>query len=167
MGLFLQWLGIGTVAYGVRKTRQLFGLPSIWSLFRAWLSRIPPWRGRVIAVTGTGDLNLAGGIARMEVWTNVDPSAAVEKQIEAVTKNVDRLRNRLNQLQDELDKGLREHSEALRREETARAKDDEHLRQRLHAAETGGLHITFTGVVWLLLGVLLATLPQEVVALWP
>jgi hypothetical protein len=103
----------------------------------------------------------------MEVWTNVDPSAPLEKQIEAVTKNLDRLRNRLNQLHDEMDKGLREHSEALRQEEATRAKDDEHLRQRLHAAETGGLHITFAGVVWLLLGVLLATLPQELAGLWP
>jgi chromosome segregation ATPase len=113
-------------------------------------------------MTGTGSLRLKGEVARREVWTNVDPSAALERQIEAIGKNVDRLRGRLNELQEQLDKRFREHAEALDHETITRAQDDEHLRNRLEAAETGGLHITFAGVVWLLVGVLFATLPQEI-----
>ena len=113
-------------------------------------------------MTSTGSLGLSGGSARLEVWTNVDPTAPVEKRIEGLTRNLDRLRERVTQLQAEMDKQRLQHSEALHQEQQARAKGDEHLRTRLEAAETGGLHITFVGVIWLFLGVLLATLAQEI-----
>ena len=161
-GLVLQWLGIGTVAHGVHQTRQLFGLPSIMTSIRRWLSHFPRWRGRVIAMTGTGSLGLSGGTARLEVWSTVDPAAPVDARIQALTSNVDRLKDRISQLHNEMDTRLREHSEALRQEQGVRAKDDEHLRTRLEAAETGGLQITFAGVIWLFLGVLLATLSPEI-----
>ena len=60
---------------------------------------------------------------------------------------------------------LRKHSEALRAEERSRARGDQDLSLRLEAAETGGLHITFMGTVWLFLGAVLATMSPEIAAL--
>jgi hypothetical protein len=98
----------------------------------------------------------------MHVWSNVDPAAPVEAQLNALKKNVERLHERLIQMQDEMDRDLHRHSEALRQEQEVRGQGDKHLHLRLEAAETGGLHITFIGLLWLLLGVLLATIPGEI-----
>jgi hypothetical protein len=161
-GMVLQWLGIGTVAHGVHQTRKLFGRPSLVDSLRQWFSRFPRWRRPVTVEIGAGALGLGGLSARLHVWSNVDPAAPVEVQLNALKQNAERMNERLNQMQDEVDRELHQHSEELRREREARGHGDKDLHLRLEAAETGGLHITFVGLLWLLVGVLLATIPQEI-----
>jgi hypothetical protein len=165
IGLTLEWLGIGTVAYGIRETRKLFGHPSARQLARAWMLRFPRWRRRVVVGAGAGSIGISGASAQMYVWSNVDPAAPLQEQLNAVARNTERLNERLNQLQSEVDKDLLKHSEALQREQESRARADSDLQLRLEAAETGGLHITFMGVVWLFVGVTLSTLSSEIVQL--
>jgi hypothetical protein len=85
----------------------------------------------------------------------MDPAAPIETRLEAVIKNVEGLNQRLLQLHAEMDSELRSHSQALRQEQQLRERDDKDLQLRLEAAEAGGLHISFIGVVWLFVGVLL------------
>ena len=157
----LEWLGIGTVAYGIRETRQLFGRPGLLRLLRDWISRFPRWKRQVILGAGSGSISLSGS-GRGYVWTPMDPNAPVESQLKALAQNVERLNERIVHLQNEIDQELRKQSEALHQEQATRAKGDEELHLRLESAETGGLHITFMGLLWLLLGVFLATLSSEI-----
>ncbi len=161
-GLLLQLLGIGTVAHGVHQTRKLFGRPGVLDLLRKWLSRFPRWRRQVIVGVGGSSVGISGGLVRAHIWTKIDPASPIQVQLDGLKQNVERLNERLIQTQNELDAQLGQHSEALRQEQQVRAKDDTELRQRLEVAETGGLHITFIGVVWLFLGVLLATIAPEI-----
>jgi len=105
---------------------------------------------------------LTGGRARMHGWTKVDPSAPLDVQLNALRQNVERLNERVTQVQNEVDAELHKHSEALRQEQQIRAKDNKDLQSRLEAAETGGLYISFIGLLWLLLGVLLTTVSPEI-----
>ena len=91
-GLALQWLGIGTVAIGLRETRKLFERPSLIALLCAWLSRFPRWRRDVRVIAGSGSLGLTGMAARMEVRTPIDPNAPTAAQLAGLTHNVERLR---------------------------------------------------------------------------
>jgi hypothetical protein len=92
----------------------------------------------------------------------MDSAATIETRLDAVIRNVEGLNQRLLQLHAEMDSEVRSHSNALREEQHLRAKDDQELRSRLEAAETGGLHISFVGVVWLFVGVLLTTVSPEI-----
>lgn len=161
-GLVLQWLGIGTVAVGIRETRRLFGRPGIGKLFVAWVSRFPRWRRQVVFGAGAGALGTATASARGYVWTTIDPTAPVETRLNALTRNVERLNERLIQVQNELESELRKHSEALRSEQNERAQNDQQLHLRLEAAETGGLYISAIGLVWLIVGVFLTTMSPEI-----
>jgi hypothetical protein len=161
-GLFLQWLGIGTVAHGLHKTRKLFQRPSVTELIRGWLSRFPRWRQHAVVGVGGVVAGVGGVSGRAYGWSNMDPAAPIEARLEAVIRNVDGLNQRLLQLQTEMDSELRSHSKALREEQQLRAKDDRELQLRLEAAETGGIHISFIGVVWLFVGVLLSTVAPEI-----
>lgn len=161
-GLILQWLGIGTVAYGIRQIRQLFGRPGILKLFWGWISRFPPWPRHMVSATGTGAIESRMASVRGFGWSEIDPTAAIDERVDALTKNVERLYRLLIQAQTDIDKELRKHSDTLSHEQETRAKDDIHLRLRLEAAETGGLHVSLIGVLWLLLGVFLSTVSGEI-----
>ncbi len=161
-GLILQWLGIGTVALGIHETRRLFGRPGIVKLLLEWMSHFPRWRRRIVVGAGSGTLRALTGHAGVHVWSNVDPSASIEARLEALTKNVERVNERLIQAQREIDSALSKQSEALHQEQHIRAKDDENLHKRLEAAETGGLHISFIGMLWIFFGLLLSTMSAEI-----
>ena len=161
-GLILQWLGIGTVAIGIHETRKLFGRPGIVKLLLEWMSHFPRWHRHIVSISGSGRLRVSGGKSQAHVWSTVDPSASIEARFEALTKNVERLNERLIQAQKEIDSVFSKQSEALRQEQQMRAKDDENLHKRLEAAETGGLHISFIGMLWIFFGLLLSTMSAEI-----
>lgn len=161
-GLVLQLLGLSTVVYGIRETRKLFGRPSFRQLLREWLSRFPRWRRDAFIYAGTGAMTLTGGSATARGWHKVDPTAPIETQLDALTRNVEQMNERLIQMQKDGDSELRKHSESLRQERQFREDGDARLHKRLEAAETGGLHISFIGVIWIFLGLILSTVSPEI-----
>lgn len=116
---------------------------------------------------GTAALSsgVAGMSARGHVWSKVDPSSSLEAQVDALTKDVERVNERLTVAEKTLDSQAREHADALRGEQQVRAEHDAALKAGLEAAETGGLHISFVGVIWLLFGLLLSSVPREIAQL--
>jgi len=161
-GLILQAFGLGTVAFGIRKTRIFFGHQNVPQLFFEWVSRFPHWRRHAVIGAGSGMLSAATMSARGYVWSNVDPTAPIEAQIDALTKNLDRMNERINHLENDVDLRLREHSAALKQEQVAREKNDKQLHERLETAETSGLHISLIGLIWILFGLLLSTVSMEI-----
>jgi hypothetical protein len=51
---------------------------------------------------------------------------------------------------------------ALKREEQARAAEDQVIRHKLETTETGGIHVTAMGALWLFVGVTLSTASPEI-----
>lgn len=160
-GLFLQLLGLGTVAYGLRETRKLFSRPTVAILFREWLARVPRWRGRVVQVAGTARL-IVRASGRGHVWTPMDPAAPAAEQLRALTNNVERLNQRTLEMQSALDAHQRVMAGALHGEQEARSQADSELQARLEAAQAGGLYISLAGLIWLLFGLLMGTLSNDI-----
>jgi hypothetical protein len=101
--------------------------------------------------------------ARGHVWSPIDSTQPVEQQLLALKRNVERLDKQVDEIRSELESITRKQSDALSEEQKARRVADHEIHKRLEAAETGGLHITLIGVIWLFVGVLLATLSLEIV----
>lgn len=161
-GLVLQFLGIGTVAWGIRETRKLFGRPSLYGLFCEWLRRFPVLGGRVNSMTanvGLGGVKVSG---RGHVSASAGANATVEARIEALEKNVGFLSDRVSQTQNEMDKKFREQAEQLKQERASWQRDHEQLSRRLEASETGGLHVSAAGVLLLFIGVAMSTASPEI-----
>ena len=160
-GLVLQILGIGTVAWGIRETRMLFGRPDILSISREWLKRFPVYGGRIVSasinVTDAGDTMHARGY----VSANAGPEASAEARIEALEKNVKYLNERIDQTQSEMDQNFRAQTQTLEQEQQTRAKEDQDIRAKLEVTETGGLHISAMGALWLFVGVTMSTASLE------
>ena len=161
-GLTLQLFGIYTVAWGIIETRKLFDRPSIFMHIRTWLDRRPIFGGRVIVADMSARLGGFGVIARGSISAGVGPNATVEERMRALETNIDLLGERISHVETEMDNKFRAHAQTLMEEQLARASKDEIITAKLEATETGGLHISAMGVLWLFVGVIMSTASQEI-----
>ena len=164
-GLILQLLGIGTVAWGIRETRMLFGRPDIIKLAVAWLRRFPVYGGRNISGSFNFQLPPLQMHMRGHSSVNAGPDASIEQRIDALETNLQYVQERITQTQNEADEKFRIQSDALTTEKQLRESAIRDINAKLEATETGGLHISAMGVVWLFFGVALSTVAPEL-ALW-
>ena len=162
-GLILQLLGIGTVVFGIMSKRRLFRRPSLLENVRHWLSRRPRWgvTQHTILSPATGSLSLSG-TARLSVWRGVGPTASLEDRVAAAEANLITLRSELSELTDQLQAEAGKRVEAVNAERQARETAVRDLRAHLEGLGAEGLHMEMTGVFWLVMGVVLATIPGEI-----
>lgn len=162
-GLALQLLGISTVAWGIHQTRVLFGRPTIISVVRKRLSRLPKYRPR--RVTGECHINLPSPIvfATGYEWIN-PPDASLDARITAMEENLKRVNERVDRTKDLLRQEVCNREDALNLERQAREKENQELSQKLEMSETGGLHISAMGLMWLALGLIMSTVTNEIVS---
>ena len=161
VGMVLQILGIGTVAWGIRETRVLFGRPDIFRLSRDWIRRFPVYGGRV--VTGSVNITVPGATlqARGYVSAVAGPNATVDARLEALERNLWYVNDRIDHIQAEMDQNARAQRQALEQEQQTRVKENQELSAKLEATETGGLHISAMGALWLFVGVTMSTAAPE------
>lgn len=159
-GLVLQLAGIGTVWLGIRETRKLFKHPTFWQQARAWFSRRPRYGGRVIAVGAlmAASASVAG---RMSVSTSPRPDATLEERMAVLERNLAYVRDDLTRFQNKTEEDIRRQEQAIKQEQQERSKDVQELNEKLKGAETGGLHISAMGALWLLAGVIMGTIPDD------
>lgn len=162
-GLVLQLLGIGTVAWGIRKTRVLFGHPGIVDVSLKWLRRFPKFGNQVVTAT-MGINSSIGGHARAYASATAGPTPTIEARIEAVEKNIHHLHSRIDETQHEMDKNFRAHNVIIEAEREARKEGLQEVHNKLEITETGGLHISAVGALWLSIGVILSTASIEIFA---
>jgi hypothetical protein len=165
-GTVLQVFGLLTIAVGLRHMRKLFGRPTVPRRVRDWFGRFAQAFRRPEPVTLKGT---AAGIAMVtgeaRVRLGAGAGASLEQRLSVLESN-------LNQLQDELDAKiceLRSKSDEmrndLRREGEERRAADDTVSRRIEEVAIGGLHLEIVGLVWLMLGVIGASVPDEVAAL--
>jgi hypothetical protein len=159
-GLGLQLAGIGTVWWGIRETRKLFEHPSFWTQAGAWFHRRPRYGGRVVGLAGSGAA-AATASARLSVWRGARRDATLEQRIEALEHNLIQVRDDAIWFQNKTENDIRRQDQAIKEEQQTRDSADQEIRQKLKAAETGGLHISAMGAMWLLVGVTMSTIPAE------
>jgi hypothetical protein len=159
----LQLCGIGTVAWGNRKTRKLFGEKSYPARFREWRARRTASR----ALTGAAMMAEIGDMSSAEAYLSqtAGPDATVERRITVLEANLDDLRQRHDKTRRELQEESRTRKAAVDAERQTREHGDEDVRAVIREAAAGGLDLSAMGVLWLFAGVILGTASQEIVSL--
>jgi hypothetical protein len=65
----------------------------------------------------------------------------------------------------ELDREAHTREAVVDQERRSREEQDEKIRRQFEVVETGGLHISSVGLVWLAFGLTLSTIPNELLSL--
>ena len=164
-GLAFQLVGILTVVSGLRDKRRLFNRPSLLENIRRWLDRRPRWgaKAQTILVAGTGSISLSGSV-KLSVWRGTPAEASIEARLAALEANLATLRTEQAETVKEFQEATRKTNEAVDAERRARESAVTALRVQLEGLGAGGLHVEMMGVFWLVLGVVLATVPGEIAA---
>ena len=166
IGWLLELSGLATVAWGIRDTRRQFGHPGLLSLGRSWLARFPklhpePIDGSLHAkLTGASLITAAGLVVGKALDGTVDARLrAIEGDVAALVKRVDKA-------EGELARESEARIADVGQERMIRERDINGLNEKFEAIETGGLHLSAMGLVWLAVGLTLSTIPAELLELW-
>ena len=162
IGLFLQLFGIGTVAWGLRKTRRLFGYAGFFEHSVEWLKRFPKYKPRPVSCEGHLSFPPFQISGSMHGWQSSGLEIPIEKRLAAIEANLLDVNQRLVQLQQWIDHETRKITSELHEERRLRREEDEETRRKLAISQTGGLTISAMGLVWLLGGVILSTASTEI-----
>lgn len=166
IGLLLQLCGIGTVVWGLRQTRKLFGRPGFFENLVEWLKRFPKYKPRAVSIEGNITLPRIQLAGSAHGWQSAAPEASIERRLAVVETNLLDLNQRLVQVQQRIHDETRKITSELHEERILREKEDEETKTKIELSQTGGLSISIMGLVWLLLGVILSTASAEIVKLF-
>ena len=164
MGLFLQLLGILNVVYGIERTRNFFGRPSLFRSAAAWLAEFPSLRGGTptrIEASSAGATLVSG---RLSVRHRAGPNANLEDRVRVLESNVEGLENSRDEFQVQLDQANQRMDRELAEERQDRGLQIEALGAKLETSQTGDLGVSLVGAIWLMMGLLLSTASQEIAA---
>jgi hypothetical protein len=154
-GLVLQLLGLGVVLVGIRKLRRQFS--------RRWFRRLRESlvsRNVVISVP-LGGVSARGEVGSVVVGDAVD--ATVEQRLEVMKSELERLRRDVD---TKVEAAVKTLQERLQREEAERTIANAAVLTQVEEAVVGFVNIEGVGVVWLIVGVFVATVPEWIVTLF-
>ena len=161
-GLALQLFGVGTVVLLLKDKTATFGRPGLLAYLRERLAARPRFRAQPQSVTLSGaECRSTAGVLRGSVWQGTPAGASAEDRLMALEQNAETLRKDLEWHASQ----ARQASEQLRTELTSERQEREakvtDVSRRLERLGAGGLHIEAAGLFWLILGIVLATVPHE------
>lgn len=159
-GMLFQLLGVLTVLLGTEETRKLFGLPSLTFMLRQWLRRFPRFKPRYVASVTSANLGQSTR-GRGHTVAPIDPDATLEQRVELLERNTLHLKNMIFDVQRELEQAVQTISNSVEEERSARVTENQKILLKLETTETGGLHISAIGAIWILFGVVFSSVPKE------
>ena len=162
-GLFLQLFGIAVVVWGLSETGRLFSRPNPMQYTVEWFKRFPRFdaEGRIFASLGA---TVQGAAMVSAVGTvSVRATATLEERVAALEAAQNYFIEQVREIQGHYEQEIRIVRNELESERRERAVQDEKTQKRLEEVSAGGLHLEWAGVFWLLLGLVLATAPAEII----
>lgn len=156
-GFLIGLSGLLLVAFGLWRTRNLFGRPPLRSQIRAWGREVvalfvaPPARTvighSVINEFGSDSAVMTGAVLPTTLDERV---AALERRAAAAEKRIEEVRLDACRMVEEARAELRADDDSLRASVTEVGK-------RLEDFSVGGLDLEFMGLIWLIVGSMLST----------
>ena len=169
IGAGLQFLGLASVALGLLRTRQLFGLPKWREALRSWWDARPRWLGGsghvVVAGSDSVSINAAEAIGRLSVQPKT--GATLEDRVARLERAVGLLHEDVGALRSDLVQRVKQLKQDVKQEGEKRVSGDEQVKHLIESVSIGGIDLEVRGLIWLLVGMLMASLPTEVARLVP
>jgi hypothetical protein len=146
LGLFLQWLGLASVALGIAETRKLFGKPNLWARFLGWLKAFPFFRRSVILLTGVSNFSAATCSARGQVISHAGPGASLEERLAVAERNINHLRDDLRASENLASERIQQLQLSIDERTSSLSEADTRTMNRLESFSVGGIDLEFTGL---------------------
>jgi hypothetical protein len=160
-GAWLQILGLGTVAWGLRDVRRMFRRPTLTTRVREWFRQLHRLLGKpepIVIRPEPGHLTISVGTPSVSVGLGPNPS--LKQRLDFLMGEVDALRARQARELAEVTDRFSRLDAGMATEGADRIGEYSALKQTVEEFAVGGLHLEIVGLVWLGFGVVLGTLPE-------
>jgi hypothetical protein len=159
-GMLLQIGGVGTVAWGLSKTRQLFGRQGIGESIIRWAAAIPEQFHCPKPVSASINMDMAGVSQSMTGPVRISAKMkSLEEKVSWLLDQVEKLENRMEDLSREGRQREKKLKGLIDEESSERESADENISQQIEEVAIGGLHLELMGLVWLVVGIVLSSFP--------
>jgi hypothetical protein len=163
MGMIYQILGVRYIIHGFSESRRMFERPGILRSMLTWFSELryivinrPPIYATANIVE-TGDTFFGVGV----VQTNLQ--GTVEEQLNQIKQQLNQVQQGVAQAHAAIQKSEHEQRAALKTEREERIRGDQVDSELVELAKIGGTKVEVVGVLFLLFGIVFASIPNEVV----
>jgi hypothetical protein len=166
-GLVLQVVGVGVVAYTLRGRGKPFGHAPVLTFALEWIHRAPRFPPRTITleVSGTASAS-ASASADASVWRGPRLDQPIEAQLEDIRESIATLQGQVERQGSRTNARLSELQNAIDAERTQRSTQIQETKRILQEVATDSLYLEVAGVAWLVIGIVMATIPAELSALF-
>jgi hypothetical protein len=162
-GLLLQLIGVVTVWLDLTSTARKFGKGSLLRRTWVWLKAA---FGRNIIVSASGaSFGISTANARVKIRRAIRPGAALPDRVTDLETNVQKIDDDLDDAYKEIGQRAAELDAKIKSEEKKHTAAIGEVRKSLEEAAAGNLATLLFGVVWLAIGIGIATLAPELVKL--
>jgi hypothetical protein len=162
-GLGLEWGGLIIIAVGLHDMRRRFEEPSLVTTFRQWLRQLAASFRKPQAITMSASIGRSSAMGHSaELTVSPAPGASADERFRKIEADLDRLRRDTDERFSAMSRRIHQTDKRAKVEHRERQSADENLRRLLKEVAVGGLHLEVVGLVWLALGVLCTTIPEEI-----
>jgi uncharacterized protein (TIGR04206 family) len=159
LGMLLQLVGVLTVAKVLIDSGRLFKKPTFRERIAQYFKRFPR---RHVPIHGSLSAQEEGhDIARVRVFVSPSPDTPLEKRVEMLEEKTKNLFSEV----DELGEKIRAQSDGLAlkitEEVTQRKAGQRAFEEQLESAIIGGSHVEWWGVIFFIVGIILASTSPE------
>lgn len=166
-GGILQVAGLCVVALGIEQTRTQFGRPSIRQLIRGRIETLLGIKRRATVVFEIPSIEVAIEANPPRLVVGARPSHTLEQRVAILEGAVDQVRQELDSETERQTQALKDIRLAIQQEQRARLQVAEALQRELETAVAGGIRVEIVGLIWLLFGIVFATIPGEISSVLP
>lgn len=166
-GLLLQLGGITTVVLSLRGRRRLFHRPSLIDYLLEWLAKAKRswWSTKSVTISvavSSAQAQSSGGSISTSYAAH---DTTIEARLAAMEANIKTLKSSQAKAASEFHKAERKWAEAMDSERQSRELAIVNIKTKVDTLGAGSLHIETAGLFWLILGVVMGTIPTEI-AMW-
>jgi hypothetical protein len=165
-GTALQVLGLSTVAVGLHQVRRLFGTESILQKLQGWWTQVTSAfvAPKPTSVQGAS-IGISTVVGQAAAFQQATPATSLEGRVAILEANMNGLRELLDAKEQTLRGDIFALGKKTERESQTRASENREIKHTMQELAIGGLHLEFVGLLWLVLGVLGTSIPDEIAGL--
>jgi len=164
VGMVYQFLGVVGVLIGIAETRKQFGKAGLFAEAKSYLKSFPRLKPTIVAVMASilSDATLS---ATGTLTTTLIQNTSLEDRVSRLEHELEDLRQQNSRTEEEFNRFKDHVSQVISEERSTRASGIQSVRDDLIKVETGGLSLSLAGALWIILGIILTSIPMELAGL--
>lgn len=161
LGTALQISGVITVAIRLRGAERLFKKPTIRERISTYFKRFPRRRIANQIITAEG-VSMAASVMQAKVSIVPSPDTPLKRRVEILEEETKNVLAAVEKLETNLGTQSKELTRKIKEEIAARKAAHRSFEEQLERALIGDIHIDWWGVIFFIIGIILAGLSPEI-----